>query len=168
MGQLLTLNEQIEELKWQRKLRGYSRGSLESSCNLDVSNFSMCTSSEVGPSNMDVRELLTKYPSPSDLSLYNEQSARSSEERDLPVDTSPSGGCTTSSAGRPESTSDLGSSDDLVVETLTKSSRLSIDRHRPQTVPSAGSHHTRGSQDQQSFDSGIHDPEQGHLIEIIL
>ena len=73
MKQLLTLNEQIEELKWQRKLRGYQvEGSGASSCNID-SNVSVCTlSGGEWDSRLDHREYPGKYPTPSSLSLYSD------------------------------------------------------------------------------------------------
>ena len=72
MRQLLTLNEQIEELKWQRKMCGYSRGSLESSCTMDAS-LATLSDTDGDNSRQDRRDFPSNYPSPSSLSLFREQ-----------------------------------------------------------------------------------------------
>ena len=80
MKQLLTLNEQIEELKWQRRVGCLSRGSLAtsvgSSCLLDSS---MCTLTDTefdGYSRTSLHQstdtFMTKYPGPSSLSVYQD------------------------------------------------------------------------------------------------
>jgi len=71
MRQLLTLNEQIEELKWQRKLKGYSRSEefSMSSCNVGNSAYTIGSDLDCAAS----REAFhPKYPSPSKLSLLEE------------------------------------------------------------------------------------------------
>ncbi|XP_046566772.1 leucine rich adaptor protein 1-like [Haliotis rubra] len=65
MKQLLTLNETIEDLKWQRKYY-YSKSDLQtSSCDMEGSDWSV-SETEMYESDSDVP---TKYPSPSNLSL---------------------------------------------------------------------------------------------------
>ena len=167
MKQLLTLNEQIEELKWQRKLRGYQvEGSVASSCNID-SNVSVSTLSDgVWDSRLDHRELPGKYPTPSSLSLYSDYgtSPRASVDRELGTGR-PTGGVggtgpgpskliqdnTHQLIGR-ESTSDLGSSDELT----------SSNSELPDSNSDAQS---KNSGEQQSFDSGIHDPHRDRNIQ---
>ena len=127
MKQLLTLNEQIEELKWQRKLRGYQAGgsSVASSCNVDSSNVSVSTLSdgEWENSKTEHKECAGKYPTPSSLSLYSDYgtSPRASVDQELSRANATPGGPGPSKLlqdnthkliGR-ESTSDLGSSDEL-------------------------------------------------------
>ncbi len=123
MKQLLTLNEQIEELKWQRKLRGYQAGSgsVTSSCNID-SNVSVATLSDgEWDSRLDHRECPGKYPTPSSLSLYSDYgtSPRASVDKELSRSNAAGPGPSklvqdnTHKLLGGESTSDLGSSDEL-------------------------------------------------------
>ena len=73
MRQLLTLNEQIEEMKWRRKLGGYLNpahfSQSSSSCYLPggYSSSSVATSA----SGLALAEPALKYPSPSELSLLH-------------------------------------------------------------------------------------------------
>ena len=162
MKQLLTLNEQIEELKWQRKLRGYQTGgSVASLCNID-SNVSVCTLSDgEWDSRLDHREYPGKYPTPSSLSLYSDYgtSPRASVDRELGPSIRGDGGSgpgpselvqdNTHRLIGNESTSDLGSSDEL-----TSSSNSEL----PECITGTRS---ENSKEQQSFYHGIHDP-RGH------
>lgn len=126
MKQLLTLNEQIEEMKWRRKLGGYLHPShfsqSSSSCYLPGS-FSY--SSFASSSAFAVNEPRLKYPSPSDLSLLDSMGPYSTQEslrgwRNLDEDSRKPGvvsgpnnaKCSKSKLAGPVSTSDLGSSGD--------------------------------------------------------
>ncbi len=196
MKQLLTLNEQIEELKWQRKLRGYQLGAgsqLSSSCNMDASSASVCTLSDgEGDSMMDCRNaggvtggeiFPSKYPSPSSLSIYSDHGSIERElaavGRTAVVVQGPAGksatvpGPSSRNSGAPgpskllqdnthlltgtDSTSDLGSSDELV----TSLTDLTV-------CQSSTGMASKNSGEQQSFDSGIHDPLGDHTQQTIL
>ena len=197
MKQLLTLNEQIEELKWQRKLRGYQLGAgsqFNSSCNMDTSSASVCTLSDgEGDSMMDCRNARgttateifpSKYPSPSSLSIYSDHGSIERElaavGRTAVIVQGPAGKSATvpgpsirnSAAPGPskllqdnthllkgtDSTSDLGSSDELVTSLTDLTLRQS----------STGMASSKNSGEQQSFDSGIHDPQHDHTQQTLL
>ena len=168
MKQLLTLNEQIEELKWQRKLRGYQvEGSGASSCNID-SSVSVCTLSDgEWDSRLDHREYPGKYPTPSSLSLYSDYgtSPRASVDREL---SHPGGGGVGGSGPGPsklvqdnthklierESTSDLGSSDELTSSTS-------------ELPDSNNGTRSRDSGEPYSFDSGFRDSHKDHRVQCV-
>ena len=144
MRQLLTLNEQIEELKWQRKLCGYSRGSLESSCTMDAS-LATLSDTDGDNSRQDLRDFPSKYPSPSSLSLFREQLM----ERDR------------SSSG---SLNRLYGSAGLRHAPRTESPLTLSDCRHSDTMRSGDSSSSadiskKTQGDQHSFDSGIHEPE---------
>lgn len=64
MKQLLTLNEAIEDLKWQRKYYHSQSSMPESSCDLNESDWSVSETDMFGSEN----EVLKKYPTSSSLS----------------------------------------------------------------------------------------------------
>ncbi len=134
MKQLLTLNEQIEELKWQRKLQGYSRGSLASSFNMGSS---VCTLSDAEYSIHELREPPPKYPSPSSLSLYDNVDPEEQQYNS----------CTRS--GKDSVPSDFGSCDHMADSTTSLRSASNT----------SSTDYKKNNGDQQSFDSGIHEPE---------
>lgn len=146
MKQLLTLNEQIEELKWQRKYCGHSKGSLTgSSCNLDSS---ICTLSDGDLLDRVEEELPSKYPTPSTLSLCHELNVPNEDDFDDNFHTR-----TGSSTA-----SDLSSSDELAnsaTELRSRSTKGCTGQGGEDSNPSYRITHN----EQQSFDSGIHDPD---------
>ncbi|KAK3609750.1 hypothetical protein CHS0354_029199 [Potamilus streckersoni] len=76
MKQLLTLNETIEELKWQQR-HYHSRSSIaESSCDLTNSDWSVSETDMYESEN----DSLQKYPTPSALSLHSWLSKRENSE----------------------------------------------------------------------------------------
>ena len=85
MRQLLMLNEQIEELKWQRKFLDYRhRSPTESGSGVSGALYSDARFSIIySSSDDDAYHVLTssaaKYPSPSNLSMYSAET-RCSEE----------------------------------------------------------------------------------------
>ena len=137
MRQLLTLNEQIEELKWQRKLKGYCRSSdfSISSCNVESSAYTLGSDVDCAAS----RDVYYKYPSPSKLSLLEECFSAESLSVEVPpptadshsshsvIDTTPRASRTDFSQGSSRqrkdtprshgSTSDLGSYEELTHST---------------------------------------------------
>ena len=145
MRQLLTLNEQIEELKWQRKLRVYSRDTLASSATLDFSRFSLTdTDAELRSSGALLPELPPKYPTPSSLSLFSDQPSSTNSTDTLNGHTSSSSHSRLQCAGASCDVRNLGTN---------RNSRCS----KCMTISETDLKASHG--DQHSFDSGIHEPE---------
>ena len=133
MKQLLTLNESIEDLKWQRK---YYYSSVQSS-SCEDSDWSV-SETEMYDSDSDVA---TKYPTPSSLSLQSAKNKR---------------------FGSDDSTTDNGfvhSSDQTLNLNLNKSKFMETGKRFVETqIMVNGSSYKSCHGEQNSFDSGIHDP----------
>ncbi|ELT99152.1 hypothetical protein CAPTEDRAFT_228431 [Capitella teleta] len=119
MKQLLTLNEQIEDMKWRRKLGCYTHAPSGSSSLLLPGS---------SRSQFGVSELRLKYPSPSELSLLESTEYTSMQQMDSrpsSLDLLPSSKPRRSA----RSTSDLGSSgDDGSIETVNHNALKNVTR----------------------------------------
>ena len=147
MKQLLILNEAIEDLKVQR---GYlsSRGSLpSSSCDLSESQWSVSETEMFESEN----ELAHKYPSPSTLSLNNEQKNKITSDFDDIIN---------------EATEKLSITKKLF-EKKTSSSQITNDKKNNTMLDNNKNIFVDNDfnaskrprhEEQNSFDSGIHEP----------
>ena len=119
MRQFLMMNEQIEELKWQRKMHTYkshNASSKMSSLSTTSSRPYMSTVSSIASSNPQVLSseyLDLKYPSPSELSVYNADCYSTTETL------GPSSLDVRLQDVQEENTSDLGSDSDMLDRTMT-------------------------------------------------
>ena len=142
----MTLNERIEDLKWQQKLDSYREVAPPTDCSGDELDGS-------DPGEEDRDTFLGKYPSPSSLSLFD-------------------GGCDnhdelTSVAEQDTNTSDLGSSEHVTSCANSLERAKSPSNYSPQTTKSLSrkrakvfglSRHVEFASDEKlSFDSGIHE-----------
>ena len=145
MKQLLTLNDSIEDLKWQRRLVG--KPPIESSsCDLDSSSYTL-TDGEEDPEKLD---FASKYPSPSSLSLFRDHRSYTGDINTDIDDFS-------STWRSVKSSRDTLKSSNKVIN--FKSAR-SQDKVRKDSSSSGLGHH----EEQQSFDSGIHEPDRAEII----
>ncbi|KAI0219705.1 hypothetical protein LSAT2_028767 [Lamellibrachia satsuma] len=152
MRQLLTLNERIEDLKWQQKLDVYHQR--------EVATPTDCSGDELDgsdPGDEDRDTFLGKYPSPSALSLFDGCGSHDELDRER-----------TNAAEQDTNTSDLGSSEHVT------SSASSLERgksplnfasqttkllcvHGRAKALGISRHVEFASDEKLSFDSGIHE-----------
>jgi len=156
MRQLLTLNERIEDLKWQQKLDIYHQR--------EVATPTDCSGDELDgsdPGDDDRDTFLGKYPSPSALSLFD-GCCGSRDELDRER---------TKGAEQDTNTSDLGSSEHVTSSASSLERGKSPSNFSTQTTKTSlqvglhgrakgfgGTRHVEFASDEKlSFDSGIHE-----------
>lgn len=148
MKQLLILNEAIEDLKVQR---GYlsSRGSLpSSSCDLSESQWSVSETEMFESEN----ELTNKYPSPSTLSLNNEDKTKITSDFDDIINEANEKLCITKKLFDKKSTPSSQVTGD-------KKNNAILDNNKNIFVENDFNASKRARHEEQnSFDSGIHEP----------
>ncbi|XP_076462395.1 uncharacterized protein LOC143294796 [Babylonia areolata] len=175
MKQLLTLNEEIEELKWRRRYcwpRAASSSLMTSSGDVDLGSLASFTSSEasLGWWRGESGDLLTKYPGVSSLSLHTDLNNRLSiyDEED-PMGTFNRRG--TRSKGSLRTLPVVGASGGAVGHHHHHQQQQQQQQHQqqqgqhPQQVPvssprTVGEERERDSKsfaERESFDSGIHE-----------
>ena len=145
----MTLNERIEDLKWQQKLDSYREVPTPTDCSGDELDGS-------DPGEEDRDTFLGKYPSPSSLSLFDGCDNHDELDRER-----------TSVAEQYTNTSDLGSSEHVTSCASSLERAKSPSNYSPQTTKSLShkpgkvfglSRHVEFASDEKlSFDSGIHE-----------